>query len=220
MTAAIRARAETAGDDVALVDDSGRRTWSEVADDLQRAAGALLAVAPGADQRVSVLGENAIATLEAHAAALTVGVGTVATSRQLRADELADQYADAGVTCAITGRSSRPVVHEVAARGGVGTVVVHGSGTSDTDDAATARSRGRSGWPRPRRCRPTRASARPGRCWSTRRAPPAARAGPRSGGPPRRPATADRVRRGDHRGVGVPARRRTSSSGPCSTTRR
>ena len=39
---------------------------------------ALLAAAPGPDQRVSVLGENAIPTMIAHAAALTVGVGTVA----------------------------------------------------------------------------------------------------------------------------------------------
>ena len=99
MTAAIRAKAEAAPQDVALADDSRTRTWSEVAADLERAAGALLAAAPGPSERVSVLGENAIPTLEAHAAALTVGVGTVATSRQLRANELADQYADAGVVC-------------------------------------------------------------------------------------------------------------------------
>ena len=71
-------------------------------------AGALLAAAPESSQRVSVIGENAIPTLEAHAAALTVGVGTVATSRQLRANELADQYADAGVVAAIAGAGSLP----------------------------------------------------------------------------------------------------------------
>ena len=87
MTAAIRARAETSPQDVALADDSGTRTWAEVAADLDRAAGALLAAAPESAQRVSVIGENAIPTLEAHAAALTVGVGTVATSRQLRAGD-------------------------------------------------------------------------------------------------------------------------------------
>src|SRR5580658_10789019 len=95
VTAAIRARAETDPQGIALADDAGTRTWAEVAEDLEHAAGALLAVAPEPAQRVSVIGENAIPTLEAHAAALTVGVGTVATSRQLRASELADQYADA-----------------------------------------------------------------------------------------------------------------------------
>ena len=95
MTAAIRARAATTPDELALGDDSGFRTWAQAAADLERAAGAMLAVASDPAYRISVLGDNAIPTLEAHAAGLTVGVGTVATSRQLRANELADQYADA-----------------------------------------------------------------------------------------------------------------------------
>ena len=127
MTAAIRARATTTPDEVALVDDDGMRTWAQVADDMERAAGALLAVASGPAQRVSVLGENASATLIAHAAALTVGVGTVATSRQLRASELADQYADAGVSCAITGPSSLGEVRAAASGAGVASLVVHGA---------------------------------------------------------------------------------------------
>jgi long-chain acyl-CoA synthetase len=126
VTAAIRARAEAAPDAIALVDDAGQRTWSEVQDDLQRAAAAMLAIAAAADQRVSVLGENAIPTLEAHAAALCVGVGTVATSRQLRPAELADQYSDAGVVCAIAGRSSLSAVSEAAGLTGVHHLVVHG----------------------------------------------------------------------------------------------
>ena len=139
MTAAIRARAEAAPQDVALADDSGTRTWAEVAADLDRAAGALLAAAPESAQRVSVIGENAIPTLEAHAAALTVGVGTVATSRQLRANELADQYADADVVAAITGVSSLPTVAEAAEAVGLPTLVVHGTTASSlggTDWAA------------------------------------------------------------------------------------
>jgi len=128
VTAAIRARAEADPDGIALADDSRTRTWAEVADDLERAAGALLAAAPEASQRVSVIGENAIPTLEAHAAALTVGVGTVATSRQLRAAELADQYADAGVVCAIAGPASLPAVREAAAAAGLHALVVHGEG--------------------------------------------------------------------------------------------
>ena len=131
VTAAIRARAEAAPDDVALADDSRTRTWSEVAADLERAAGALLAAAPESAQRVSVVGENAIPTLEAHAAALTVGVGTVATSRQLRANELADQYADADVVAAIAGVSSLPAVREAAGIAGLHTLVVHGTDSAD-----------------------------------------------------------------------------------------
>jgi acyl-CoA synthetase (AMP-forming)/AMP-acid ligase II len=129
--AAIRARAEADPRGIALADDSRTRTWAEVADDLERAAGALLAVAPGPSQRVSVIGENAIPTLQAHAAALTVGVGTVATARQLRAAELADQYADAGVVCAIAGPASLPAVREAAAQAGLRTIVSHGGDPPD-----------------------------------------------------------------------------------------
>jgi len=131
VTAAIRARAKTAPQDLALADDSRTRTWSEVADDLDRAAGALLAAAPESPQRVSVIGENAIPTLEAHAAALTVGVGTVATSRQLRPAELAEQYADAGVVAAIAGAGSLPAVAEAARAAGLRTLVVHGADAAD-----------------------------------------------------------------------------------------
>ena len=131
MTPAVRARAEADADGIALADDSRTRTWAEVADDLQRAAGALLAVAPEPSQRVSVIGENAIPSLEAHAAALTVGVGTVATARQLSAGELADQYADAGVVCAIASPGSLAAVQAAAAQAGPSTLVVHGADAPD-----------------------------------------------------------------------------------------
>lgn len=130
MTEALRKRAAQTPDEPALVDDAGTRTWAEVADDVQRAASALLALAPGEGQRVSVLGENAVPTLEAHAAGLLAGVGTVATSRQLRAGELADQYADAGVVAAITGPAG---LAEVRATDGLGTVVVHGAPAAEDE---------------------------------------------------------------------------------------
>lgn len=131
MTAAIRARAGASPEGLALADDYRTRTWAELAADLDRAAGALLAAAPEPSQRVSVAGENAIPTLEAHAAALTVGVGTVATSRQLRAGELADQYSDASVVCAIAGASSLAAVREAAGATGLHTLVVHGARAPD-----------------------------------------------------------------------------------------
>ena len=131
MTSAVRARAKADPEGIALADDSQTRTWAEVADDLERAAGALLATAPGPSQRVSVIGENAIPSLEAHAAALTVGVGTVATARQLSAGELADQYADAGVVCAIAGPGSLAAVRDAVARASLRTLVVHGADAPD-----------------------------------------------------------------------------------------
>jgi acyl-CoA synthetase (AMP-forming)/AMP-acid ligase II len=131
LTAAIRAKAAADPDGLALADDSGTRTWSEVAADLERVAGALLAAAPGPSQRVSVLGENAIPTLEAHAAALTVGVGTVATARQLRASELAEQYSDADVVAAIVGAGSLPAVREAAITAGLHTLIAHNIKTND-----------------------------------------------------------------------------------------
>ncbi|WP_460606886.1 AMP-binding protein [Jatrophihabitans fulvus] len=131
VTPAVQQRADASPDELALADDTVRLTWSQVRDELERAAGALLAVALGPDQRVSVLGENAVATMIAHAAGLTVGVGTVATSRQLRTAELADQYADAGVTLAIAGPSSVEAVRAT----GVPTVVHGGESANDTQGA-------------------------------------------------------------------------------------
>jgi long-chain acyl-CoA synthetase len=130
VTPRIRARAETTPDELALADDTGSRTWAQVHDDIERIAGALLAVAPEPSNRVSVLGDNAIPTLETHAAGLSVGVGTVATSKQLRANELVDQYTDADVVCAVTGPGSAAAVSEAAATVGIKTVVVHGSAPS------------------------------------------------------------------------------------------
>lgn len=127
MTPAIRARAQDTPDEIALVDDSTQLTWAQLADDVERAAGALLAAVGAAEQRVSVLGENAVATLVAHAAALTVGVGTVATSRQLRTAELVDQYADAEVVAAITGPAGLAEVSAAVAERGATTLVVHGT---------------------------------------------------------------------------------------------
>lgn len=126
----IQAKAEATPRDLALADDDSTRTWAQVAWDLERVAGALLVAAPGVSRRVCVMGENAIPTLEAHTAAITVGVGTVATSRELRPGELADQYADAGVAAVIAGPASLAAAREAAARTGLRTLVVHGHGSA------------------------------------------------------------------------------------------
>ena len=92
--------------------------------------------------------------------ALTVGVGTVATSRQLRANELADQYADAGVVCAITGTAALAEVAAAARSAGVESLVVHGGRAGRRRRMALFR--GPTGWSRRRRCRPMPSRARPG----------------------------------------------------------
>ena len=214
VTAAIRARAKTSPDELALADDTGSRTWAQVADDLEQAAGALLSVAGGADQRVSALGENVIATLETHAAGLMVGVGTVATSRQLRADEIADQYSDAGVACAITGAAGQAEVTEGARAANVDTVVVHGGEPAE----------GAISWDRLAGRRTAGAGRR-----GTAPAPPGARLHLRHDGPgarrrgavddrrcPRRPRTTSRLSPQSPRSRPD----RTSWSVRCSTTRR
>src|SRR6476661_8359446 len=194
VTAAIRARAATTPDELALGDDSGSRTWAQAAADLERAAGAMLAVASDPAYRISVLGDNAIPTLEAHAAGLTVGVGTVATSRQLRANELADQYADAGVVCAITGTAALAEVAAAAKIAGVESLVVHGAGP---DEAAPDGAVSWADWLESAPQVPAVARLHVGNH----------RTGARRRGPVDRHPAGDcpRLRRRDHRGVSVSA---------------
>lgn len=115
---------------IALVDDEAVRTWSQVADELQSSAAAMLAVAPDPDSRWGVLGDNAAPTLLAHAAGLLAGVGTVAISRQLTLRELADQIQDAGIVGLVAGAGGAAVAIEALAAGLVATVVVHSCAVS------------------------------------------------------------------------------------------
>src|SRR5215213_2219232 len=101
--AGIEARAGDDPEGLAMADDAGELTWAQVAGQVDAVAGELLAVAPGADDRVAVMGENVAPTLMTHAAAILAGVGTVAVSRQLTAEEMADQFRDAGVVAVVTG---------------------------------------------------------------------------------------------------------------------
>lgn len=76
-------RAQETADEPALADDLDVLSWSGLVDQVARAAARLLELAPGPDDRIAVLGDNAIPTLVAHLAGLRAGVGTVATSRNL-----------------------------------------------------------------------------------------------------------------------------------------
>lgn len=124
---AINDRAHAAPDAPAIVDDDGVLTWSEFADQAARVAGVLLDLAPGGTERVAVIGDNAAATLVAHTAGLLAGVGTVATSRQLTAGEMADQFTDAGVVAAVTGPIGRDSAIGAAGPAGLRAVAVHGA---------------------------------------------------------------------------------------------
>ncbi|MEU2268288.1 AMP-binding protein [Streptomyces olindensis] len=119
-------RAQETPHEPALVDDRGALSWSGLADRVERAAVRLLEFAPGPDHRVAVLGDNAIPTLVAHLAGLRAGVGTVATSRQLRVGELVDQLVDADATGIIAGPVGAGVAVEAARELGL-PVVTHGT---------------------------------------------------------------------------------------------
>jgi acyl-CoA synthetase (AMP-forming)/AMP-acid ligase II len=122
--AGIEVRAGDDPDGFALADDAGELTWAQVAREVEAAGGEMLAVATGPDDRVAVVGENLAPTLLAHAAGILAGVGTVAVSRQLTADEMADQFRDAGVVAVVTGPAGLAAA-AAAARETAAVVVVH-----------------------------------------------------------------------------------------------
>jgi acyl-CoA synthetase (AMP-forming)/AMP-acid ligase II len=109
----------------ALTDDRGQLSWGELLAQVSSVAAELRSAAAGPGDRVAVIGENAIPTLVTHAAGILAGVSTVATSRQLTAGEMADQFADAGVVAAVTGPGGLTATLEAATKAGVATVVVH-----------------------------------------------------------------------------------------------
>src|SRR4051812_25913143 len=86
---------------IALVDDTGTLNATTLSEVLRRATGAMQAAAPQPGQRWAVLGENAAATVIAHAAGLLGGTGTAAVARQLTAGELAYQFREAGAVAAV-----------------------------------------------------------------------------------------------------------------------
>ncbi len=119
-------RAQETPEDPALVDDLGVLSWSGLADQVARAAARLLEFAPGPDDRIAVLGDNAIPTLVAHLAGLRAGVGTVATSRNLTSGELVDQIIDAGVTAIVAGPAGAGAALDAARELGL-PLVTHGT---------------------------------------------------------------------------------------------
>lgn len=119
-------RAHETPDEPALVDDREVLSWSGLADQVARASARLLEIAPGPDDRVAVLGDNAIPTLVAHLAGLRAGVGTVAASRQLTVGELVDQITDARATGIIAGPAGAYAALEAGRELGL-PVVLHGT---------------------------------------------------------------------------------------------
>jgi acyl-coenzyme A synthetase/AMP-(fatty) acid ligase len=120
-------------------------SWHALDEQVTSIAEAMLAVAGGPGERVAVVGENVVATLVAHVAGLSVGVGTVAISRQLIAREMADQLADSGATAVITGPLGLAAAVDAAHQANLTTVVVHGvkdelpEGALDWDQWASGR---------------------------------------------------------------------------------
>lgn len=123
-------RARDLPDATALSDDTESLSWSRLADQVARLTGRLLEVAPGPEDRVAVLGDNAVATMVAHLAGLRAGVGTVAASRQLTTRELVDLLTDAGAKAVISGPAGESAAREAGAELGL-PVVVHGTPAKD-----------------------------------------------------------------------------------------
>jgi len=120
-------RAREEPDSVALVDDATTLTWAETARAVVGVGASLRSLATAPDQRVAVIGENAVATLLTHAAGILAAVGTVAVSRQLTAVEMADQFRDAGVVAVVTGPTALAAVTQASAEVGLAAIVVHGA---------------------------------------------------------------------------------------------
>ncbi|MGB3771928.1 MAG: AMP-binding protein [Rhodococcus sp. (in: high G+C Gram-positive bacteria)] len=121
----IRERAEADPHGAALVDDRGTMNWTDVAATLDALGEQLLAIAPNSDERVAVIGENTAETLLTHVAGIRRGVGTVAVSRQLKPDEMADQLLDSGSVAVVTGPSGLISSLEAGRTVGLRAVVVH-----------------------------------------------------------------------------------------------
>ncbi|MFD9389997.1 AMP-binding protein [Streptomyces sp. NPDC060000] len=115
---------------IALGDDTESLSWSRLADQVARLTGRLLEVAPGPEDRVAVLGDNAVATMVAHLAGLRAGVGTVAASRQLTVRELVDLLTDAGAKAVISGPAGESAARQAGAELAL-PVVVHGTPAQD-----------------------------------------------------------------------------------------
>jgi len=119
-------RAQESPDEPALADDLDVLSWSRLADQVARAAARLLEFAPGPDDRIAVLGDNAVPTLVTHLAGLRAGVGTVATSRNLTSGELVEQIIDAGVTGIVAGPVGAGAALDAARELGL-PLVLHGT---------------------------------------------------------------------------------------------
>ncbi|ORM35966.1 AMP-binding protein [Williamsia sp. 1135] len=126
----IRDRAVSDPSGVALIDDNSSLTWAEAADALDALGEHLIALAPDPDERVAVIGENTIETLLTHAAAIGRGVGTVAVSRQLKPDEMADQLLDSGAVALVTGPLGLASSVAAAQKTGLRAVIVHNAEVS------------------------------------------------------------------------------------------
>ncbi|MBY6411587.1 AMP-binding protein [Rhodococcus sp. BP-252] len=122
----IRDRATEDPNGLALVDDRRTMTWAEVVTSLDALAERFVDVAPRPDDRIAVVGENTIETLLTHVACIGAGVGTVAVSRQLKSNEMADQLVDSGSVAVVTGPVGLESATGAANESGSKTVVVHG----------------------------------------------------------------------------------------------
>ena len=133
--AGIGVRAAEDPDGIALRDRTGVLTWAQVASQVRGVAAAFAALGLDDDARVGVSGDNAAATLVAHAAGLLSGIGTVALHRQATVTEITHELSDTGCAVVVTGPAGLEAVRAAVPATQVHTVVVHGT-TAPTETVA------------------------------------------------------------------------------------
>ena len=115
--------AEERPDQIALSDPDRSFTWSQLDENLNRAANALLASDLGPDRRIAVFAENAAETVLAHMGALLGGASSVPVNFHLTADEVAYILGDSDTRVLFVGPETAERGVEAAKQAGVGTVV-------------------------------------------------------------------------------------------------
>src|ERR1700728_2105112 len=118
--------ARTHPQELALVDDRRQRTRSPVAEEVNRAANALLALGLGPDARIAVFAENSAETVVIYTAARVAGVGAVVVNFHLGAEELEYILEKSESVAVWVDPTTVGVALEAATRVGGVTVVVTG----------------------------------------------------------------------------------------------
>ncbi len=123
MPLAIADEAARAPHAIALRDDRVALSWSDVDEQVNRAANALRSLELGPRRRVAVFAENSAETVLAHLGALFAGASSVPVNFHFNADELEYILSDSGAAVVVAGPETLDRAVEAARRAGTPYVV-------------------------------------------------------------------------------------------------